>query len=326
MNRRTLVVLVAPLAALCGWASAQNSPLIHQAATRAADAVKPAGEHSTASALAGARVQPVKDSWDWPTAMQEVTRKFTGTQGVVLHIGDSITYANPYGAWARNGKGQSESDRQILKWMHTGANNDLDGWHVAAFDVPGRGGSYTAVGGMRLDQALAGGFHGIEPMADVINKYNPQIVILMLGTNDASANRPVAAFKADLEKAVGLILANHTIPVLSTIPPHIHKQALARQYNEAIVDIARRYKLPLIDFYGEILSRQPGMAWDGTLLGKNDVHPSAKAGDVTASSEPTPENLSRVGYLLRGWLSVQKIKEVKAKAIDPVAASSHPKE
>jgi hypothetical protein len=208
--------------------------------------------------------------------------------------------------------------------MHTNGDKDKDGWYLAAFDVPDRGGSYTAVSGMRLDQALAGGFHGIEPMGEIIKKYNPQVVVLMLGTNDASANRPVAAYKADLQKAVALILANHTIPVLSTLPPHIHKQALARQYNEAIIEVAHRHELPLIDLYGEILSRQPGMAWDGTLLSKNDVHPTAKAGDVTASSEPTPENLSKVGYLLRGWLSVQKIKEVKAKAIDPAAGKPTP--
>ncbi len=322
MNRWTLAVLVVPVAALCGWTFAQSHPLVHQAATRAAEAVKHVTAHETASAPAGAKIPPVKDSWDWPAAMQEVTRKFTGTQGVVLHIGDSITYSNPYGQWARYGKGQTPSDKAVLKWMNTGANNDLDGWHLAAFDVPDRGGSYTAVSGMRLDQALAGGFRGIQPMADIIKKYNPQVVILMLGSNDASADRTVSAYKADLQKAVGLILANHTIPVLSTIPPHIKKQALARQYNEAVVEVARRHKLPLIDFYGEILTRQPGTAWDGTLLGKNDVHPSANAGDVTASSEPTPENLSKVGYLLRGWLSVQKIKEVKAKAIDPVAGKS----
>jgi hypothetical protein len=316
MNRWTLALFVVPAAALCGRAFAQNRPLPHHAATRAAEAVKPAAESKAPPA--GAQVQPLKDSWDWPDAMQEVTKKFTGTQGVVLHIGDSITYSNAYGQWARYGKGQTPADKAILKWMHTNGNKDEDGWYLAAFDVPDRGGSYSAVSGMRLDQALAGGFHGIEPMADIIKKYNPQVVILMLGTNDASANRPVAAYRADLEKAVGLILANHTIPVLSTIPPHVRKQALAGQYNEAIVAVARRHKLPLIDFCGEILSRRPGMTWDGTLLNKNDVHPSAKAGDVTSSSEPTPQNLSKVGYLLRGWLSVQKIKEVKAKAIDPV--------
>jgi hypothetical protein len=37
---------------------------------------------------------------------------------------------------------------------------------------------------------------------------------------------------------------------------------------------------------------------------------------VTPESEPTPENLRESGYLLRGWLSVKKLAEVKARAID----------
>lgn len=266
----------------------------------------------------GTRVVPIQDAWDWPAAMQKVTSKFTGTQGVVLHIGDSITYSNAYGAWARSGRGKTDSDTEILQWMHAGANDDTDGWYLAAFDVPKRGGSHTAVSGMRLVQALEGGFHGLPAMSEIIKKYNPQVVILLLGTNDASADRPVEDFRADLEKAVKLILANHTIPVLSTIPPHIHKQPLALEYNKAIVELARQQKLPLIDLYGQILSRQPTPAWNGTLMNKGDVHPSAAYEGASPLSEPTPDNLAKSGYLLRGWLTVQKSKDVKAKAIDPV--------
>lgn len=292
MKRLIVALVAAALAAPCSWAAPRES-----------------ADTSSSPRL-------VLDSWDWPAAMQKVTGKFTGTQGVVLHVGDSITYSNPYGQWARNGQGKTASDRQVLKWMHAGENNDLDGWYLAAFDVSNRGGSYTAVSGMRLDQALAGGFHGMPPMSEIIKKYNPQVVILMLGTNDVSAGRSVADYKADLEKAIKLILDNDTIPVLSTIPPHVNKPALAQDYNRAIIAAARAHKLPMIDFNGEILARHPD-DWNGTLLQKNDVHPTASAGNVTAASEPTPENLSKVGYLLRGWLSVQKIKDVKAKAIDP---------
>ncbi len=258
----------------------------------------------------------VKDTWNWPEAMQKVASQFKGTEGVVLHIGDSITYANPYGSWARYGKGKTESDKKVLDWMHAGKGNDLDGWYLAAHDQPG-GRSYTAAGGMRLNQALEGGFHGLPSIAQMLDKYNPQVVILMLGTNDASAKRPASQFAADLEKAIRLILDNHTIPVLSTIPPHINQPQLAQQYNTVIVQTARRHQLPLIDFYGEIVSRRPGMTWNGTLLNKGDVHPTASAGDASAGSEPTPENLRNVGYLLRGWLSVQKVKQVKQQAIDP---------
>jgi lysophospholipase L1-like esterase len=297
MKRSILVLLAVALAAPCAWSAPENRTGVAAAS------------------------RPVQDTWDWPAAMQKVADKFTGTEGVVLHIGDSISYANPYGAWARYGKGQTASDKEILKWMHTGENNDLDGWHLAAADQPG-GRSYTAAGGMRLIQALEGGYNGLPSISQLIKKYNPQVVIFMLGTNDASQGRSVAEYKADLEKAVKLILDNGTIPVLSTIPPHFKKIELAQNYNKVIIETARKHKVPLIDFYGEIVSRQPGMAWNGTLMQKDDVHPSASAGDVNSGSEPTAENLSKSGYLLRGWLSVQKIKDVKAKAIDPAGSPS----
>ena len=52
------------------------------------------------------------------------------------------------------------------------------------------------------------------------------------------------------------------------------------------------------------------------MLGKNDVHPTATQDDVKASAEPTEANLKESGYLLRGWLSVQKIAEVKRLVLD----------
>jgi hypothetical protein len=69
--------------------------------------------------------------------MRKVAVSFKGKPGVVLHIGDSITYANPYGQWARAGQGKSAGDLAILKWMHTGANDDSDGWFLARVDRPG---------------------------------------------------------------------------------------------------------------------------------------------------------------------------------------------
>ena len=39
--------------------------------------------------------------------------------------------------------------------------------------------------------------------------------------------------------------------------------------------------------------------------------------DNSAAQEPTEANLKVNGYLLKGWLSVKKIEEVKKKVIDP---------
>jgi lysophospholipase L1-like esterase len=269
---------------------------------------------------AAAEPVPIKESWDYSIPMMKVAAKFTGQEGVVLHVGDSITYANPYSQWARYGKGKRPEDEAVCRWTHTGKKDDTDGWHLCSVDRP-TGRSETAASGMRADQALAGGKGGLPALAELIRKYNPRMVVLMLGTNDATAKRDGKAYLADMTKAVELILANGTIPILSTIPPHPREGETARRFNAALRELAESRGLPLIDFEKEILARRPD-DWNGTLLGKNDVHPTASQGGASASGEPTEENLKNSGYLLRGWLSVRKIGEVKARVLDnplPVA-------
>jgi hypothetical protein len=75
-----------------------------------------------------------------------------------------------------------------------------------------------------------------------------------------------------MESILDAMLSRGIVPILSTIPPHVHRPALARSYNESLRDAAKRLRLPLIDYEREILRRRPG-DWDGTLLAKGDVHP-----------------------------------------------------
>jgi lysophospholipase L1-like esterase len=202
--------------------------------------------------------------------------------------------------------------------MHAGERDDTDGWHLAAADHPAGGRSFTACGGIRVDEMLAGGKQQMPPLKDLLEKYKPQAVVFMLGTNDASAGRPVEAYQKDVETALDLMLSRGIVPIVSTIPPHVHREALARSYNVALRDIARAKKLPLIDYEKEILTRRPS-AWDGTLLNKGDVHPTAARAGAEPSSEPTAENLRNSGYLLRGWLSVKKLAEVRRAVFDAPA-------
>ncbi len=259
--------------------------------------------------------KPLPQDWDYAKSMKKVAERFKGRPGVVLHIGDSITYANPYGQWARGGKGQTDDDKAVLKWMHAGADDDTDGWWLARFDHKDGGRSYTACSGIRLDEMLAGGKNKMPSLTKLLDEYKPQMVVLMLGTNDVSAGRSVEAYKADMEKAVDAMLERGVTCILSTIPPHVSKPDVSKRYNEALRQLAKARGLPLIDYEKEILKRRPD-DWNGTLLNKNDVHPTAEQGGASASSAPTAENLRNCGYLLRGWLSVKKIAEVKRTVLD----------
>jgi len=126
----------------------------------------------------------------------------------------------------------------------------------------------------------------------------------------------VGEYAADMEKIVSRLLANGTVVILSTIPPLIDNLKLSEQYNAALWKLAERNRVPVIDYYGEITARRPGLTWDGTLMGKGDGHPSGDRAGVTAASEPTAANLRESGYLLRGWLSVRKLAEVKRRVLD----------
>jgi hypothetical protein len=261
-----------------------------------------------------AEEKPLRQDWEYVKSMREVAEHFRGREGVVLHIGDSITHASPYGQWARFGKGRTDEDLAELKWMHLGEDDDTDGWYLARVDLPG-GRSYTAAGGLTMEQLLKGG-RGSHPTLDkMLDQYEPQIAVLMLGTNDVTFGRKPTDFQRDAAAAVDMILDSGCICILSTIPPHPGNPKLSGDYNNALRKLAADRQLPLIDYEREILKRRPD-DWNGTLMNHDDPHPSASFGDANSASEPTAENLRDSGYLLRGWLSVKKISEVKNAVID----------
>ncbi len=55
-------------------------------------------------------IKLLAEEHDYAPAMGQVAAHFKGQEGVVLHLGDSITYANPYSQWARSGRGKTPSE------------------------------------------------------------------------------------------------------------------------------------------------------------------------------------------------------------------------
>jgi hypothetical protein len=217
----------------------------------------------------------------WQDAWVAHARSLHGSEGkaagMVLHVGDSITHANPYGQWARFGSGRTAEDLALARWCHAPeafppVPNDpaqINGWYLAAADTSSLRGM-TAAGGLRTDELLAGegndgpampasndpaesqrlvadgaaypGNLRLETLAAAFSA--AEFAIVLLGTNDASAGRP-----------------------------------------------ARDRALAFIDFEAEILARRPGDSWNGTLLRQDDVHPSGSGAGFNSSSNPyTPGN------------------------------------
>jgi hypothetical protein len=282
------------------------------------------------------------DAWEtgangWTAEMWHLKLNATGKNtGFCVFLGDSITYSSAFGAWARSvgnsSAGMTAADTATCNWTHanTGSSQTTnDGWFLAKYDVPNRNGSYTARSGITAGGYLTGyaapDLPGMDKMF-TLGYINPdgkqyrdaQMAVILLGTNDIGGG-DTAGLTANLGAIVDKLVAAKIIPILTTLPPRTGSDATVANFNAAIRTLATTRKIPLIDFWTEMTRRRPGTTWQNTLMGSDGLHPSGDRAGFTVSSNPYANNgqaLSEVGYLLRSWLTVQKIAEVKAKVLD----------
>jgi hypothetical protein len=255
---------------------------------------------------------PLAEGWDYAGPMKKVAARFRGEEGVVLHVGGSMTIANPYGTWARTGKGKTPEDEAVLKWMHTEARDKTDGWWLCRNEVvPYR--AHSAESGLQVAMLFAGGKRGLPTLEKMLATYRPRMVTLEVGIYDVEENVPLDAYRKDMGKALDLILEQVAIPILNTIPPFQAQLERSKRFNEALRELAKERGIPVLDLEREILTRRPG-DWFGTLMKR--IHLTAAEAGGSPGAEPTLENLRRSGYLLRGWLTVRKVAEVKRRVLD----------
>ena len=291
----------------------------------------------------------------WIAHARQVLGAAVKTDGFVLQIGDSITHSRAYGLWAASPTGATALDLATIHWAHaqTWSPNEQDvtnrnGWYLAGADTTGWRGM-TALSGVSIPELFFGCCNGggsgmpassstAEAQSIVANPIyvsdlqidtviaafsDAQFAIVMLGTNEPANAQNLAYFTAILDK----LEDHHIVPILSTIPPRAGAESNSTiAFNSAIVQLAQSRALPLIDFYQEVLLRRPGTTWFGTLISTDGVHPTGANADYTADSNPylpggdpatqtTGDALLHVGYLLRTWLTVQKLAEVKQKVL-----------
>jgi hypothetical protein len=69
---------------------------------------------------------------DFPYAMAGVVKQGRGrnVEGVVLQLGDSLSYANQSTRWAFGGApGGTPEDKAIVAWSHAGKRDNTDSAH-----------------------------------------------------------------------------------------------------------------------------------------------------------------------------------------------------
>lgn len=250
------------------------------------------------------------DAADWAGPMRRVHARFRGKPGTLAQYGDSITtslaFLGPHAWGAKIDPKNCPADvRADLDLVQGRANRRL--W------TEWKGPQWGNEGSMKSDWLAA----HIDQWQ---KKIQPEVAVVLFGTNDIG-QIPARRYAANLETALRRMMADGTVPILTTVPPKSGAEAQAREYRAAAIAVATRLDVPAVDFYGEILRRRPD-DWDGrsekfghpqdvygvaTLIAADGVHPSNPSQYQNDFSE---EALGRNGYNLRNYLTLRMYARV----------------
>lgn len=278
------------------------------------------------------------------------------TPGFTLLLGDSLTHGYGLTAWAQNGSGKTAEDRMITQWLHAGPAiatiDSKDGFALSnpyicasrSFTVGDGLGAWDLIGlsgSMPRDDNFTTARQKLLDCASYQNALNiytilaafpdAQFGIPEYNLDAGSAGFDVSAFTT----LIDAMIARHVVPIVITytyrdlIPAGHPFNQWVDNYNGALVQLARTRKLPLIDLNAEMLARRPFSNWLNHLLSGDGVHYTNDSIAYPAGSDPykdggdpathtTGNALMDSGYGLKGWLIVQKMKEIKELVIDAV--------
>src|SRR5262245_28715353 len=205
----------------------------------------------------------------WVEPMKKVHANFKGTPGTLAQFGDSITVTMAYWApLAGTPKNMSpdmaKSHELVKKYMKP------DCWNKW------KGPDFGNTGSMTIRWAH-------DNVDKWLLKHNPETVLIMFGTNDLGPLQ-LKEYEQKTREVVERCLKNGTVVILSTIPPRSGQLDKSRTFAEAVRKIAKDQKVPLVDYFDEIVKRRPD-DWDGALPkfkeGLKDVYqvPTLISGD-----------------------------------------------
>ena len=276
--------------------------------------------------------------------------------GMVLWIGDSLTRDPALGAWAQNGSGKTAEDVAITAWMNAStlpqSVDSIDGFALATPYVCSAR-SYTVGDGLGAwdfmgSCSMPADTNPVTARQKLLNCTPPpagtgwdnclNLTTILAGIKKAQFAVPevnlLAANPSDLtdfRRMLDLLISKNIVPIIITYTYREDAKfnLLVDQYNVALKQLAQNMKLPLIDLQAEMLARRPFSDWPGKFL-SDGVHytngnfpalgytsttsPYIDGGDPATHTTGAP--LTWNGYGLKGWLGVQKMKEIKQLVID----------
>jgi lysophospholipase L1-like esterase len=253
----------------------------------------------------------------WAAPMRKVHARFTGQKGTFALFGDSITVSLAFWAGLPSAR-KNLSPEGEAAWKLVNGRMKEECWRKW------RGPAYGNNGSMTIRWAD-------ENVAAWLKKLNPEVALIMFGTNDLHSV-PLDEYEKKLRKVVRRCLDNGTVAIVSTIPPRSGMLEKSRRYAEAARRVAKELEVPLCDYFAECLARRPD-DWDGaaakfkeykgydvpTLISRDGVHPSNPAkyrGDYSA------EGLKSSGFGLRNYVTLLSYAEVIRTVLEPAAGKA----
>jgi len=248
----------------------------------------------------------------WLEVMRAVHKKFKGKAGTLAQYGDSITvtmaFMAPY-SWSRKIEPRNCPPEVQSEMNVVAGYSDLALWRKW------KGGQWGNTGMMRSNWL-------IDNIDGWQKKMNPEVAVIMFGTNDLGGILP-PEYTENMAASLRRMMADGTVPMLTSIPPASGRDA--RPYWLAALSIANGLRVPLIDYYAEIMRRRPD-DWDGrlekfkdrkgyqvlTLISGDGTHPSNPKEYVNDFSETA---LSSNGYNLRNYMTLRKYYGVITKVL-----------
>jgi hypothetical protein len=250
---------------------------------------------------------PAGDYWVEP--MRKVHGKFKGKPGSLAQYGDSITvtqaFIEPH-YWGKTIVPDKCDPADVAKLKRIDAYAIKKLWR-------NKGPQFGCNGNMTVAWLHA----NVDRWQ---KQQQPEVAVILFGTNDVSYGPVPPDYTEKLAASIDRMLADGTIPILTTLPPRGDQKTRpnvlrrVREIRRAQLAIARTKRIPLIDFYHEMVSRQP-QDWDKTLMG-DSLHPSYRN---PWKKDFTAEGLKNSGYTLRNYLTFMKWAEVIEKVLQPAA-------
>lgn len=252
--------------------------------------------------VSGNAQQPLPD---WVPAMRQVAAAGSGEAGVLLNLGDSISYSMAYFAPLQS------IDRATAPREVVAAATTLDAF-LKRECYRWKGPDYGNASGQTASWA---GQH----LDGWIETHRPQLAVVMFGTNDIRRGT-VEQHAQNLRQLVERCLERGVVVILTTIPPMDGHDDQVAEAVAAQRRIAAELNVPLIDFHAHVMNRR-GADWNGklpqfkefamwqapTLISQDGVHLSNPDRWRADYSE---EGLCRNGNALRNYLTLLAVAEV----------------